>query len=361
MYSPASTERSPSYSQSPSYSYQPAGSYSSNSRGEDYQVPARENYRVRQPVFPAQDRPSVEDKTDFSPAWSKTRNTKPELSKPRHTGHSGDLSTRMHRPLGRQREKTESYVLPSPQTYQTPPPFQSNRRVFSQSLANNEVQEDFIYDENTGAGTPDYLQALKDFSNNKVDKLTIVGASNKAPQYNVYQRNPSYKIKSETKSKDFPFPYQRPVFSEPHWEYEREPAEKEEILRKPNTYVDIEESTRILSEPRPSKYNIKSPSPSPPPSPPPSPSPSPSPTPGYREQRRRGMRRTEAGDSLGGESLHHGGVTHHHHQGGLEAAVQAGARHYSPEQYQDPQRLSFQIHGQQGPHSYRFGHDTGLG
>ena len=73
------------------------------------------------------------------------------------------------------------------------------------------------------------------------------------------------------------------------------------------------------------------------------------------------MRRAEAGDSLGGESLHHGGVTHHHHQGGLEAAVQAGARHYRPEQYQDPQRLSFQIHGQEGPHSYRFGHDTGLG
>ena len=49
------------------------------------------------------------------------------------------------------------------------------------------------------------------------------------------------------------------------------------------------------------------------------------------------MRRAEAVDSLGGESLHHGGVTHHHHQGGLEAAVQAGARHYRPEQYQEPQ------------------------
>ena len=31
------------------------------------------------------------------------------------------------------------------------------------------------------------------------------------------------------------------------------------------------------------------------------------------------------------------------------------------ESYEEPQRLSFQIHGQEGPNSYRFGYDTGIG
>ena len=47
--------------------------------------------------------------------------------------------------------------------------------------------------------------------------------------------------------------------------------------------------------------------------------------------------------------------------GQLEAAVAAGAARFSPEQHQQPRRLSFQIHGQAGPSSYRFGHDTGTG
>ena len=29
--------------------------------------------------------------------------------------------------------------------------------------------------------------------------------------------------------------------------------------------------------------------------------------------------------------------------------------------YQNEERLSFQIHGQEGPHSYRYGYDTGNG
>ena len=338
MYSRGDTEESSSYSQPPRYPQQTL-SYSQNSRGDDYEEPARENYRARRPTYPAQ------DNTDLS--WTRAGNTNRQLAESQQTG---DLtSTRMHRPLSRPREKTESSVLPSPQTYQTPPPIQSNRRVFTPSERSNQVQEDFTYDENPRANSPDYLQALKDFTNNKVDRLKIVNKSNRTPQYKVYQRNPSYKIKSPTKSKDFPFPYQKPVFSEPPSEYDSKPVEKEENLRRPNTYIDIAESTRILSEPQPSQHHIVSASPAPP-----------APA-NYPDQRRRGMRRAEAGDSEGGESLHHQGVTHHHHQGGLEAAVQAGARHYSPEQYQDPQRLSFQIHGQQGPHSYRFGHDTGLG
>lgn len=53
--------------------------------------------------------------------------------------------------------------------------------------------------------------------------------------------------------------------------------------------------------------------------------------------------------------------------GALEASVIAGANAYggvakSPEGvYQNEDRLFFQIHGQEGPHSYRYGYDTGNG
>jgi len=52
--------------------------------------------------------------------------------------------------------------------------------------------------------------------------------------------------------------------------------------------------------------------------------------------------------------------------GQLEASVLAGAEAYGvaarPEGvYQNEERLSFQIHGQEGPHSYRYGYDTGNG
>ena len=33
----------------------------------------------------------------------------------------------------------------------------------------------------------------------------------------------------------------------------------------------------------------------------------------------------------------------------------------SQESYSQPQKVSFQIHGQGGPHSYRYGYDTGVG
>jgi len=48
-------------------------------------------------------------------------------------------------------------------------------------------------------------------------------------------------------------------------------------------------------------------------------------------------------------------------QKGLEAAVRAGAAAYNKGAYEEPKRLNFQIHGQEGPHSYRFGYDTGVG
>jgi len=52
--------------------------------------------------------------------------------------------------------------------------------------------------------------------------------------------------------------------------------------------------------------------------------------------------------------------------GQLEASVLAGAEAYGvaarPEGvYQNEERLAFQIHGQEGPHSYRYGYDTGNG
>jgi hypothetical protein len=48
-------------------------------------------------------------------------------------------------------------------------------------------------------------------------------------------------------------------------------------------------------------------------------------------------------------------------QANLEAAVALGAANYIPENYDAPKRLAFQIHGQDGPNSYRYGYDTGVG
>merc|ERR1719412_2976789 len=61
-------------------------------------------------------------------------------------------------------------------------------------------------------------------------------------------------------------------------------------------------------------------------------------------------------DSALGES-----VARPHHQTDLEASVHAAAAGYTGESYADAKRLAFQIHGQGGPHSYRFGYDTGVG
>jgi len=49
--------------------------------------------------------------------------------------------------------------------------------------------------------------------------------------------------------------------------------------------------------------------------------------------------------------------------GSLEANVLAGAAAASQPEgvYQNEERISFQIHGQEGPHSYRYGYDTGNG
>ncbi|XP_023341273.1 uncharacterized protein LOC111711216 [Eurytemora carolleeae] len=48
-------------------------------------------------------------------------------------------------------------------------------------------------------------------------------------------------------------------------------------------------------------------------------------------------------------------------QKSIQDAVAAGAAAYNGAAYEEPKRLSFQIHGQEGPNSYRFGYDTGEG
>lgn len=48
-------------------------------------------------------------------------------------------------------------------------------------------------------------------------------------------------------------------------------------------------------------------------------------------------------------------------QKSIQEAVAKGAANYNGDTYEDPKRLSFQIHGQDGPNSYRFGYDTGIG
>ena len=95
-----------------------------------------------------------------------------------------------------------------------------------------------------------------------------------------------------------------------------------------------------------------------------------------KERKRNKISARSVLDSLEGESHqpryvpHHSPSPPHPHYGtharqvgdnGLQASVIAGAAGYNAEGYKEPQRLSFQIHGQEGPHSYRFGHDTGLG
>ena len=209
----------------------------------------------------------------------------------------------------------------------------------------------------------------------------------------------------------YPYPYQKPAFNEPEFEYNIKPIspvtprEPEAVYRikpktnikrktesvmktKSNSFLNLDEATLILSEPHISRRNegLKKSSAS-------------VPTltkvraesedtssslkerprgyrrveDSYRDYRRgsgsqeprlpdashshRGHKRME--DSVGGESYHHGVSPDHH--GGLEAAVVAGANHYRAEHYDQPQRLAFQIHGQEGPKSYRFGHDTGVG
>ena len=77
----------------------------------------------------------------------------------------------------------------------------------------------------------------------------------------------------------------------------------------------------------------------------------------------------ESYQSLHGHHLKGDPSLHNHHLKGdpslhghhLEGAVVRGVSGFSPERFEEPKKIQFQIHGQGGPHSYRFGHDTGIG
>ena len=69
------------------------------------------------------------------------------------------------------------------------------------------------------------------------------------------------------------------------------------------------------------------------------------------------LRARSISDSEESESYSHQGLHGHN----LEANIVRGATGWRPENFQEPQKIQFQIHGQGGPNSYRFGHDTGLG
>ena len=225
---------------------------------------------------------------------------------------------------------------------------------------------------------------------------------------NMADKYPYQKLDMEDK---YPYPYQRPVFSE--WEVAPvsapSPASRLTTAAaptsrpRPSSYVGVDEATRILSEPHVTTKLASDLASRPR---------------GVRRvedsYRGRGSKRVEVEDNNRGQVESYGGRKTRRiedsysqkdsyrgqdnmyrgrrkdsykgqedsyrgqedshvdasysagpvvsrHGDGIEAAVLAGAGHYRAEQYDLPSRLAFQIHGQQGPLSYRFGHDTGVG
>ena len=68
-------------------------------------------------------------------------------------------------------------------------------------------------------------------------------------------------------------------------------------------------------------------------------------------------------DNLEGESHSYSHSPHYHPQRLHDdhLAITREATRYSAGNYAEPKKVQFQIHGQGGPNSYRFGHDTGIG
>ena len=305
---------------------------------------------------------------------------------------------RMRRPLAPAQTSGSLGVLPAPAEFQD-----NTRRVSGQ-----------FYDD-TDTANFQFDPSPSSFENSYQYKNNLIG--NEFQQNDIWsdiQKNTIYQTPEPEQNSvgdRYPYPYQKPAFNEPEFEYGISPIspvsytkEAEAVYRiKPRTNVKrkiesvkpikstnsfLDESTLILSEPHSSRgyAGLKKSSASVPtltkvraeaedttsslkerPR-------------GYRrvEESHRDYRQTIRGagsqksripdsnrgikrmeDSVGGESYHHGVAPDHH--GGLEAAVVAGANHYRAEHYDQPQRLAFQIHGQEGPQSYRFGHDTGVG
>ena len=313
------------------------------------------------------------------------------------TQQEEERPVRMRRPLTPAQTSGSLGVLPAPAE------FQDNTRRVSGHFYDDTDTANFQFDP-----SPSSFENSYQYKNNPI--------GNEFQQNDIWsdiEKNAIYQTpEPEQNSVDdrYPYPYQKPAFNEPEFEYDISPIspvsytkDPEAVYRiKPKTNVKrkiesvkqkptnsfLDEATLILSEPHTSRgySGLKKSSAS-----------VPTPTKVRAEaedtssslkERPRGYRRVEDSyrdyrqtvrgsgsqepripetnkaikrieDSVGGESYHHGVAPDH--QGGLEAAVVAGANHYRAEHYDQPQRLAFQIHGQEGPKSYRFGHDTGVG
>ena len=80
----------------------------------------------------------------------------------------------------------------------------------------------------------------------------------------------------------------------------------------------------------------------------------------YLKTRQTKLTARSINDNLEGESHH----PHYHqslHGHDLQGAIVREATGYRAEKFAEPKKIQFQIHGQGGPNSYRFGHDTGIG
>ena len=82
-------------------------------------------------------------------------------------------------------------------------------------------------------------------------------------------------------------------------------------------------------------------------------------------ERRSGKLKVRSISDSAEESSHHRQyISRSHNQlhgHSLDNFYKDGGKHFGPVEYEQSQKMQFQIHGQEGPESYRFGHDTGSG
>merc|ERR1719150_3383461 len=81
------------------------------------------------------------------------------------------------------------------------------------------------------------------------------------------------------------------------------------------------------------------------------------------EKRKSQLKARSISDSAEEESHRHYSSSNslHGHQLGQHQLGQHQLGQHGPVEYEDSQKMQFQIHGQEGPRSYRFGHDSGAG
>ena len=337
--------------------------------------------------------------------------SKPEVS-PASPGHKPTekpkYSTKPENTVRMYRKPVKKIYPKSDTVLPAPTPFSDNRRInYNNDDAHRKYYQQQDYDQ----------EAEFQFDE---PSFGFKRGYEKNPIRKYFQQNDVWNTKESQEYQKYPYPYQKPVFKEPEFDYDFKPittdlsgyqpyetskyqfreVSKKKVVkpqtkpvsyRKSSSYLNLDEGTKVLSEPFTQKSNKR-----------------------YKKPivkkpvlnidetvddeeqssetdlktRSRGYRRIEtdyprrdqyqslennvvtrrvedryqrgSDDNVGGGSYSHP-VNHGHHGGGLKAAVHAGADHYHAEHYNQPQRLSFQVHGQQGPKSYRFGHDTGVG